>query len=75
MFEVIFLVRQLTFLTYQVLQMFASLMIIQIKPIPTAQSFVAAQVVASNLTFPGHRFAAMERFMIGQGGCVAMVHS
>lgn len=55
--------------------MAAFLMIIQMKPIPTAQSFVAAQVIASNLTFPGHRFAAMERFKIGKGGCAAMVNS
>lgn len=55
--------------------MAAFLMIIQMKPIPTAESFVAARMVASNLTSSGHRFAAMERFKIGQGGCAAMVHS
>lgn len=55
--------------------MVAFLMNIQIKPFLATQRFVAARVKESNLTLPGHRFAAMEWFMIGKEGCAAMVHS
>lgn len=55
--------------------MVAFLMNIQIKPFLATQRFVAARVKESNLTLPGHRFAAMEWFMIGKEGCAAMGNS
>lgn len=55
--------------------MVAFLMNIQIKPFLATQIFVVARVKSPKVTSPGHRFAAMERFMIGKGGCAAMVNS
>lgn len=55
--------------------MAAFLMNIQIQPFLARQIFVVDRIKNPNLTSPGHRFAAMEWFTIGKGGCAAMVNS
>lgn len=55
--------------------MTAFLMNIQIQPFLARQIFVVDRIKNPNLTSLGHRFAAMERFMIGQEGCAAKVNS